>query len=233
MPTAAVPNFRASRNGFPFVNSWPSQPDLIIALPLGLRVPIGDASNGLCGGMVFAARDFYQAGIGPPRTAQPPSAATPLYRYIVSRLFDSFNLPGGVLRYYAWMNTPGGDRHLGSMTRRGLSWRTIRQQWPAIKADIDTGQPSPLGLTARSPDPRQLGRCHQALAYAYELAGNQLTLALYDPNTAPPGADGVRLTLDIGHPEDDTPMQHNLAIGDPIRGFFRTPYRFSDPAGLA
>src|SRR2546426_9867221 len=170
----AVPNFVASRDTLRFVNDWPSQPDLVINLPLAGKVKIGDASNGLCGGMVYAVRDFYEARIPVPADPQ-PAAGTPLYSYIVRRLFDSFDLPGGVMKYYNWMNMPDADQSplsLSALPRRGIAWHTINEEWPQIRDDIDAGHPCPLGLiTVRSVNPRDLGRCHQALAYAYDVKG--------------------------------------------------------------
>jgi hypothetical protein len=227
----AVPNFVASRDSLPFTNDWPSQPDLVINLPLPGRAAslrIGDASNGLCGGMVYAARDFFEAGIPVPAGPR-PAAGTPLYRYIVSRLFDSFDIPGGVLRYYGWMNLPDADQSLLGLARHGIAWRTVNEEWPRIRDDIDAGDPCPLGLvTVRSVNPRDLGRCHQALAYAYDVEGSLLTLRLYDPNTDPAAADECSLSLDLSHPSEKTPITHNVAIRDPIRGFFRT--RYAPPA---
>ena len=172
MAGKAVPNFVASRDTLPFANDWPSQPDLVIKLPVAGTLKIGDASKGLCGGMVYAVRDFYEAGIPVPAGPQ-PTAGMPLYRYIVRRLFDSFDIPGGVVKYYTWMNTPEADQPLGARTRRGIAWRTINREWPQIRDDIDAGHPSPLGLvTVRSVNPMDLGRCHQVLAYAYDLEGS-------------------------------------------------------------
>src|SRR6187200_2862767 len=105
MATGAVPGFSASQNGLAFTNSWPHQPNVVLDVPGIGKLPIGDASNGLCGGMVFLVRDVFDAGL-PPLTAGRPAQGTPLYDYIVRRLFDSFDLPTGVLRYYEWMHTP-------------------------------------------------------------------------------------------------------------------------------
>jgi hypothetical protein len=93
---------------------------------------------------------------------------------------------------------------------------------------------SPLGLvTVYSTDPTMMGHNHQVLAYAYEVDdANRLTLHLYDPNTASPGADDVRLSLDLSNPSHTSPITHNVNIGRNIRGFFRTKYVFTNPAGL-
>jgi hypothetical protein len=227
----AVPGFRASVHGLHFTNSWPSGPYLSVQVgPLG-TVPIGDASNGLCGGMVHTVIDVFSAGLPPIPDTTNPARDTPLFRHLVSRLFASFDIPGGVLKYYEWMNTPDRDTGLLFVTRRGVAWRTIRQEWPRVKADIDTGRLSPLGIvTVRTADPTMMGHNHQVLAYAYDVDDDDvLTLHLYDPNTPPAGADEVRLRIDLSHPTRTSPITHNVNIGRPIRGFFRTTYTFSDP----
>ena len=234
MAGKAVPNFVASRDTLAFANDWPSQPDLVFNLPLvgklAGKVKIGDASNGLCGGMVSTVRDFYEAGIPVPAGPQ-PAAGTPLYRYIVRRLFDSFDIPGGVVKYYTWMKTPEADQPLRARTRHGIAWRTIEEEWPQIRDDIDAGHPCPLGLvTVRSINPRDLGRCHQVLAYAYDLEWPTLTIRVYDPNTDPAAADDCSLSLEFSHPSETTSITHNVAIPDPIRGFFRTGYHAADPS---
>ena len=54
--------FSPSASGFRFPNSFPHVPVRHIGIPGVVSIPIGDASNGLCGGMVFAARDYFEAG---------------------------------------------------------------------------------------------------------------------------------------------------------------------------
>jgi hypothetical protein len=230
----AVPGFRASVNGLHFTNSWPSEPDFVIdAGPLG-KIPVGDASNGLCGGMVYTVIDVFRAGLPPIADTQNPPQGSPLFKYIVARLLASFDIPAGVLTYYAWMTTPDHDTGFWFMTRRGVSWKTIKEEWPKIKTDIDGGNLSPLGIvTVYSADPRMLGHNHQVLAYGYELDdANRLTLHLYDPNTASSGADDVMLSLDLSNPTKVSPITHNVNIGRGIRGFFRTTYVFSDPSAI-
>src|ERR1043165_6353569 len=93
----AVPGFQASVNGLRFTNSWPHEPNIVVKVgPLG-SVPIGDASNGLCGGMVYPVIDVFPAGLPPIPDTTNPAHGTPLFNYLVSRLFASFDIPGGVL----------------------------------------------------------------------------------------------------------------------------------------
>jgi hypothetical protein len=88
--------FLPSQTAFPFSNTnWPSEPLTHLKLPPfpwwgdnGLA--IGDASNGLCGGMVFATRDYFDAAQWPAQT-RPKGPGDPVFDYIVRRLLDSFN----------------------------------------------------------------------------------------------------------------------------------------------
>ena len=91
------------------------------------KVRVGDASNGLCGGMVFTVLDVFTAGL-PPLQDGRPSAHTPLYSYIVARLVDSFDVPNGVLKYFDWMLEPDGDIDLWLTSRRGVLPRAIMEQ---------------------------------------------------------------------------------------------------------
>jgi hypothetical protein len=229
---ASVPNFLPSRNGLAFVNSWPSEPDVVVQVPGYGPVGIGNASNGLCGGMAFAVRDVFEAKL-PPITAPQPAPGSPLFKYLVRRLIDSFDVPAGVAKYYAWMNTPDEDVRLWFVVHRGVWWRTAAEEWPKVKADIDAGHPSCLGIVAvRSANPVDLGRNHQVLAYAYEQDGHHVILSLYDPNADLDAADAVRVSFDAGQPSQAGPIHSNIDIADPVRGFFRLPYTPADPSGL-
>jgi hypothetical protein len=96
-----------------------------------------------------------------------------------------------------------------------------------VQADIDGGHPSPLGLvTVHTADLKQIGKCHQVLAYGYDVddAGT-VTLAIYDPNTAPGQADDVWIRFDGAHPGHVSTISHNINIGEPtLHGFFRSTY---------
>ena len=225
----SVPNFLPSQNGFRFTNAWPSEPDVVVDV-FGLgRIPIGNASNGLCGGMAFAVRDYFEAK-RPPPSSDRPAHGTPLFTYIVQRLIDSFDVPRGVVRYYEWMSSPDADTHIWIVDRPGVWSRTIREEWPKIKADIDAGHPSCLGIiAAHSSDPADLGRNHQVLAYAYSRHGFDLQLSVYDPNTDHGSSDTVRLSLNTRNPAQPGPIESNIQIPDPVRGFFRVSYTAVDP----
>ena len=221
-------SFLPSRDGFAFPNSWPSAPALRLPSPLA-RIGVGNAARGLCGGMVFAALDYWHAGTSPPRDR--PVPGSPLYRFIVRRLIDSWHLPAGVARYYAWMNLPDNDgrrRRSGyELTVLGLRRRTVSEQWPLVRASIDAGIPAALGVvTVASAWPGLLGRNHQVLAYDYSVSASTVSLAVYDPNSGP--GDRVRIRFDTSKPG---PFEHSLNISWPVRGFFVTAYSPVAPPG--
>ena len=235
--SARVPGFLPSGNGLHFINAWPHEPDLTIALPGVGTLPIGDASNGVCGGMVYAVRDVFQTpGLAPVAATDNPPPGSPLYRYIVTRLLESFDVGHlGFARYLEWMLTPDADAALGPLlTRRGIAWKTIVEEWSArIRPELDAGRLVCLGLvTVAGADPRLLGQNHQVMAYGYDLAADgQLTLHIYDPNTPRAQADDVRISLSVLRPRLATPITHNVAIDHPVRGFFHTTYTYQDPRG--
>src|SRR6202044_206417 len=96
--------------GLHFANSWPGEPDITIPMPSPFPpTTIGQASNGLCGGMVYSVLDLFNAGQVPPVTTQNPADRSPAFNYIVQRLLDSFNIPAGIIQYYTWMQLPAHD----------------------------------------------------------------------------------------------------------------------------
>jgi hypothetical protein len=223
--------FLPSQDGFAFTNSWPPGPALTVPTPLR-DIGIGNAAAGLCGGMIFAALDYWHARARPP--AARPEPGSPLFRYIVRRLIASWRIRAGVGRYYRWMNLPDGDREITALggrlrkTVRGVSWRTIAVQWPRIQASLDDGIPAPLGLvTVASANPAQLRHNHQALAFGYALSGREVTLRVYDPNSGPD--DEVCIRFDASVPEQPTAFSHNLSLGWPVRGFFLVGYSPATP----
>jgi hypothetical protein len=220
--------FLPSRDGFHFDNSFPAVPDRIIKTPFG-DLLIGNAANGLCGGMVYAALDHFNAGQPIPADTISPSAGR-LFDYLVNRLIDSFDLPAGVLKYIEWMNPHYPESQtffsklFGGLNSR--SWCMIRQEWPVIKARLDAGQACPLGLVRiLSKELKELGKNHQVMAYGYELDGTDLTLYIYDPNYHHNDEINLRLsTADPGHV-----TQVSYSTGEAVYCFFHTNYTFVMP----
>jgi hypothetical protein len=219
-PAATAP-FRPSVNGFGFANRWPHVPPLRVRVggPVPLELAIGDAANGLCGGMAFAALDLWFAGIAVPPETGPPLEGSPAFRYLVRRQLDSFELGLGPARFYL----------LGAPWRSAASRsaEVLRRELPRIRRDLDAGRPVALGLVhAVSANPATLIQDHQVVAHGIE-AGPEpgsLSLRIYDPNL--PGNDAVRLI--VGH---DASRVVTLAYsgGPPVVAFFQQGYRPRDP----
>jgi hypothetical protein len=223
MTSVRVPGFLPSTRGQHFPNAFPHVPNLEIDLPGGLTIPIGDAANGLCGGMAYTVRDLFEAGVAPPVLTRAPGEG-PLFRYVADRLLESFSLPFGPATYLKLMHPalPDGDMALV----HGRAWRMIRLEWPGIRGDLERGSLSPLGLVkTKSRNPRDLGANHQVLAWGYDLEGTRLTLRLYDPNH--PDDDEVTMALDIGKPRRATKV--TCSHGGTVWCFFRTAYQFKNP----
>jgi hypothetical protein len=256
MQSGRVPGFVPSRSGLHFKNSWVAGTTYpVITLPQVGTVVSGDATNGLCGGFVLTALDcfLHRGRLSTPTTTSTPPAGTPLFNYLVSRLMDSFlyfNRDGWSNCYWLirWIMWPSHDTDFSV----GLARQMVEDQWPRIKADIDSFVPSPLQVVggAGLADPLSpcglgdiscitaaLHNCHQVLAYAYNLDdANNLILSIYDCND--PLNDSSTIELNIGNPTHTIPITANgivAALGRPItiRAIFREEYHVVDPVGIS
>lgn len=238
-PDRLIGGFSPSAHGFAFVNRFTgsSLPGPLILLHDAVNAP---DTFGLCGGMSFAAADFYLAGRPLPMQASPPTRGEPLYEYIYKRQVDSL---GDRLSYAAkfsrWMDLPDvGPLSAGRATLGELD---------AVLEAIAEGRPAHLGLVyINSVKTREPWHNHQVLAFAAEAAPEtaggvtSLMLHIYDPNY--PGNDAVRievaLTIDgfdrSGH--DRSPILSAVCTQvippaadrdgrtRPVRGLFPMPY---------
>jgi hypothetical protein len=230
-----VAGFRPSTSGFRFENDWPTGTPALalipaaISLPGGRSVTINDASNGLCGGMAFAAIDYFAAGLRPPTMWTAPGPGEPLFRFIVERLLASWNLPAGPLRYWSLMSPALSDGRVWWKPWTKGRAAVMAAEWAAVKADLDAGKPSPLGLIrVRSFNPGDLKHHHQVVAWGYELDGDVVTVRLYDPNH--PLDDDVTMRLSLADPSRPIAVEYTPADpGYPVLCFFRVPYRPTEP----
>ena len=180
MASNAVTGFLPSVQGFRFPNTWPSQPARTIDLG-PLRIPIGDTGRGLCGGMAFAARDRWERHEPGSTLPGPPPPTDPLFKEVVDRQFASFG---------PWFSVPLRFWFASAGSQLGRDRATTTKAWPAIKADIDAGNPSMLGLVRRAGwNPLALGLGHQVVAYRYEETPTRVSIWIYDPNY--PGNDAA------------------------------------------
>ncbi len=214
--------FRASVNGFGFANRWPHVAPLRFRLggPVPVELAIGDAANGLCGGMAFAALDLWFAGLPAPRQADLPVEGTPAFRYLVRRQLDSFELGLGPARFYL----------LGAPWRSDASRsaEVLRRELPRIRRELATGRPVALGPGPRrlgqpgNPDPGPPGRRPRRRGRA--ATRDTLAIRIYDPNL--PGDDSVRLL--VGRDAAGV-LALDYSGGTPVVAFFRQGHRPRDP----
>lgn len=238
----AISEFRPSLHGFKFANSFSGS-----RLPAGLgklESALGaPARYGLCGGMSFAAADFFLARIDVPTATKAPAAGTPLFKYISTRQNDSL---GDKLqhapRFAQWMMRPDS----GLLGVRELTLAEL----PAILTQIESNHPALIGLVFSSRGEKPAGEGgavwdnHQVLAYAAQHHSPiAIDLRIYDPNY--PGADGAIIRCQI------VPVATDLAApmggwrvpvfgvhcervvpghrSTRVRGLFQMPYTFFAP----
>jgi len=226
--TVRVPDFLPSTSGLKFANSWPHEADLALQLQGRFIFGIGDAANGLCGGMSFTVADHHIAGVPIWPDATAPAADSPHFKAIVSRQLDSLSWGLLPLQFYSMMAfRPERATVFGNLLGRApQGTATVRDEWPKIRAELDGGSLVNLGLVrASANDPRRLTSNHQVLAYGYTLDGSNLAVAIYDPNH--PGDDTVELRVSID-PDGrlDTLAQ---STGEPLFAFFKAPYSAKPP----
>ena len=219
-----LPGFMPSRAGFAFANRWPSGPAFELRVRY-LRLGIGEVAEGLCGGMCFAAADRFLRGEAVPAEAAPPAAGTALFREIARRQLDSLDL-GRVPTRFWWA--------AARVAAGRWSARDQVREWRALVADIDAGRPAMAGLVRSAGlNPLGLTANHQVVGFAYEAAGRQGTLRIYDPNH--PGDDSVRLGVDLGRTPDAPSMTDSTgtrgpvvslaqSTGEPLLALLRLPY---------
>ena len=106
------------------------------------------------------------------------------------------------MKYFNWQCRPGHTNSwLGTRLSSGVT-RLTAEEWPKIRAAIDTGQPAPLGLVkVESWRIQDMAKNHQVLCFGYDAADDDsaATLHCYDPNW--PGQD-VTLSLDLSAPDE-------------------------------
>lgn len=245
-----ISGFRPTTRAFKFGNNFPDTPLFNIPappvpppLPPLPPVPYNTAGNGVCGGMVYAVRDYFENGLLVPSSNTWPATGSAVFNYIRDRLIESFNIPTlGFNRYYEFMDPtrPANEPvHVGpiSVGKHCKGWMILNEEWPKIKQDIDTGHLCCLGLVLLiSGNPADIGHNHQVIAYGYEQFGNDIFIKVYDPNE--PMDDSVRLSFNNGNPNSDFTINYTRCGGKQLTningsvkvfGFFKSEYHRTGP----
>jgi len=214
-----VEGFLPSTHGFHFANAWPPGPTVRFG-PLDPRIiGVGDAADGLCGGMVYTAADLFIAGVPVPPDREPFANGSARFNSIVRRQVQSLAWLTVPIRY--WLRSALGGS-FGSDRARA----TLDREWPKAKAEIDAGRLVLIGLIrVATVNPWQLTVNHQVMAYGYAEDGRGVTLDLYDPNW--PDRDDVTITIHLDPAFRPTGLSQST--GEPLLGWFVLPYSPADP----
>lgn len=181
----AVAGFLPSTHGLHFANRFPPGPTLRLG-PLDPRwIGVGDAANGLCGGMAWFVRERFEAGLPIPPDTQAPPNGSPLFQVLVRRQVKSLE----------WLRTPLGFWWIGAFGADRTARRTRQTEWPRIRATVDAGRLAMVGLVRHQGfNPLNLSRSHQVVSYGYEIEGETVRLRIYDPNW--PDRDDVEVVIE-------------------------------------
>jgi hypothetical protein len=200
--------FKPSAHGFRFANRFPGYP-LPFSVPTLLRT---STCYGLCGGMCYAALDFLLAERGIPQDVAPPEQGSPLHRYLYRRQIVSFGPFGTQRRTY--------------------------DQFQAVRARLDSGQPVVLGIVYVSiAETVAIWKNHQVLACGCsQVSDTAFDINIYDPNLPQDDAVVIRAErVAVGKEVFGLRCTQKVAgqAEKKVRGFFIAPYRsVMPPEGL-
>ena len=188
--TMTVAEFLPSTHGLHFPNSFPPGPTVRLGFLDTRRLGVGDAAQGLCGGMCLYVRRRLENGQGIPSDTVPPANGSALFRSLVREQLRS--LRGGIVPVRFW--------RMSAMSHAARLRRTREREWPAIRTSLDTGRLAVVGLVrVAGRNPFKLVGNHQVVAYGYEADGTSVRLKIYDPNW--PNRDDVWVPIDGSGPQ--------------------------------
>jgi len=186
--------FVVEQHGFRFANCF----------RVGSRIDALGLFYGLCGGMCFAALDYYYAGAAVPTDTSAPSPLTRLHRLLLRRQVDSLWPPSVPLRVVDWMRLSDSDlvARTSDQVAQLIGYPEQFVPTPLVLVRADWGQ-SP---TAN----------HQVVVTDVRVASSAvIALSVYDPS----------YPCQTGRIEYDS---HDRALsqstGERLRGFFVNRY---------
>jgi hypothetical protein len=208
--------FKPSEHGFNFGNTF--RADEI--MEERYNVPTWawrDSDWGLCGGMCFAALDtFFKME---PITSQTniPNQGDNLFVKLVRRQEDAEDSVGlGKIIDYQFSPNEG---HMLD-PRESLGHQTLHDEWPNIKAKLDSGIPTTLCLIRADQLDPNIGKNHMVVAYGYTINGNKVEINVYDPNFK--NDNDIIISFKTGQANSKLSAVHNKAKNP--RGFIHVPY---------
>ncbi|NBC05958.1 MAG: hypothetical protein GVY26_02055 [Bacteroidetes bacterium] len=168
--------FNPSKDGFNFDNRFKTH----TGDPGSIKIDWG----GLCGGMSFAAADYFYSSVRMPRQNYAPAKGTRLFDYLYERQLNS--LSGASIDKVAenWFNP------FGSRNEEFWGW-AVDERLKELKRFIDRNRPIPI-LLFNGRD-NNVAKNHWVLAIGYDLGGykfrkkndprvERIKIFVYDPN---------------------------------------------------
>ena len=207
-------SFVPRNQGFRFINFFDLLPTRTLPKVLGRdldRMTI----IGLCGGMCFAAIDYFLAQQSRPEVVDVKQLPSELLSYLRSRQSESTPLRT-LIKLANWVFKD--NLQVGQMT--------ALREVPKLRALLDQGQPAVLLLVCTHGVENPTGN-HQVVATGYDFdpASQELAVYLYDPNH--PGEQPC-LTMNLSSPSQGIHLQQTT--GEARRGFFVQEYKAKAPA---
>lgn len=199
--------FTPREHGFKFANTFVNHLITVPALNLDI------ATRGRCGGMAAAALDYWHHGLAVPQDPNLPADGSLLADYIYGRLVNTMVANG--FKFFHFMRTPDHPTWVNGI---GVARATREEEYPRVKASVDSGRPCLLGLT-QSRALGELGSDHQVVAYGYDSDDRYSYVYVYD-NNHPDAEATLRFTTGYDPGEREVVQ----STGEVWRGFFPEVY---------
>lgn len=179
---------------------------------------------GLCGGMAFAALDYYIADHNIPAESSPTDQLPPWLRaYILKRMINSLAC-NNLARVLAWMVV---EHHAPFASGKRLLLRWTLAECAKLRDLIAQFGAWPIALIGEAKDPCQN---HQVLAYRCELEQGRCTIQVYDVNYP---CAGRELSVDLHGPYVELASDGRNDSWQPLRGLFCEEYSPVAPPQIA
>jgi hypothetical protein len=206
--------FNTAKQGFKFINSFELSFPSTIPLPIFGAVDLKKIIYGLCGGMCFAALDYFYAQRPVPDYSQPDQLSFAYELYLWDRQIDSM-LPLTIPTVIEWMIRDDLD----------VAARCARTEVGKLRRSLDRGKPAVLALI-RAKQGESPTENHQVLATGYDFSDDtkQIKIYLYDPNHP-----GLTPTIDLNLARPSQGIQISQSSGEPLRAFFVIQYSPQQP----
>ena len=199
--------FNPTQHGFQFRNDFTNH---VVKIP---SLGVDFTTRGRCGGMAFAALDYWHNQLAIPSDSSLPADGTLVGTYIYDRLMNS--ILANAFKNFHFMRTPDHPTWFNGI---GVARATREEEFLKLKQLIDQGKPCALGLT-QATNVGGFGNDHQVVAYGYEEGDPQSTILIYDNNF--PNQE-IRLTFTTAYEPGDRAIHQSS--GNNWRGFFVEAY---------